>query len=794
VRSIYDTDYPTENLKIDLMEPQELERILKSGKKVNVLNFPVGVEIYLHNPYRICNISPNGDWIELGTTLRTRFNRFLAFSKINKLEYLPIGEGDNLLLSDYMKGEYNKIKVNIEKSNAKLIWKIFWFNHLEATYDALPKKADLILADNLTVHSKAVLFHFLAITDSFIIFENKNHQINIDYWEQALKYWKATFDSREFWLDIEKIIDSEKANGNFELRNYNIDELKDELPNSILNSLSFIPLKLIEQNQHEKNGNASNYARAISIFLDLILKSDLGTNPMRMEYAKQLVENYISREVSTGFKTGSLKTMADAGKYRDLYDNGMLLIDRIHKITTSIKNLSKYNDPAFLREIDRIPEIHERVIEPLIEGIESFAVMHIDTASRELIDKTFYTQLILCLRILCELRITPSSRAKLIKNVFDLSSRFSYKKLPNKKLAELNTQSQASKNIINNDLFAKFYMMQYCYFINGEFADPDASVYKIYKTTTGIVSTTHYTFVPRSKLAKEYHDKKITLDNVKRKMQNSTEEKELKEKLKQLKQQTDSLNLKQKQLEQILQEFKNEENIINSSFQQKQNQIEEKIQSEVGILKTKPDFLSKTKPFEMEKKRLEDEKIKCVSKHRLDKKKKKANTETLIGIVLLVAALTYFATSVMFFHFHGIIGLLAFGLMGLFFIGDSDRLKLKIKTLHRSANKEIKKIDELISTEDLKIEMLTNELYPIVKLNFKQELDKNAENYKKQLSELNTKYDAGQQKKNLEDTISDIAIANTETEGINATLKNKNLVKALSDTDKHPIVAITRGY
>ncbi len=778
------------------MEIIELERIIKSCKKVNVLNYPVGIDIYQQNPYRICNISPNGSWKDTGTKLRVGFNRFFAFSQINKIEKTPIGDDAEFLLSDTMKRGYNNIKANIEKANAKLIWKIFWFNHLENDYETLPRDMNLIDPSNMNHHSQAILYHFLAIKETLKILENPQYLINLNYWEKALSKWGATFRDEIFWKDIDGIIQSEKANGNFEFRNYHLDSLKEELPSAIFNTLISIPLRSIENKLNNKYTGPKNSENFISPFLKLILKSKLGNESLRIAHAKKLIENQISSNVISELESDNLQKLADCGEYRKLYEKAMHLIDLINTETQNLKEIVSKNsfpDTSTIQDIDAVQEIHERAVEPLLEAIKSFAVMELDNMEREIIDKTFFTQLILCMRILCELKISPSSRAILIKNVFDLSSRFAYKQISKEELFNLNLEKKALAQIKNDDLFEKFYLLQYCYFINGEFADPDASFYKTYKTTKGIVLTTTRTFIPRSKLAKDFHDSNINLSDVKKRMHNNNGKQELKEKQKRLDKKVQILKQQQQQIESTLSVFNKKIKNLNTNYKTEQDKIEEKIKNEVKVLKTRQEFINKIKPIEKEKERLEIEKKNSVKKYDLKRKKNRALQQTILGIILLLMALSYFISSLLVFHFYSIAGFGIIGITGLFLSGNADRIRNKIDKIKEAANKEINKIKISISIENNKIEVLLNALYPVAKSKFQKEIDEFKKELYTKTAVLEKNYNTEQLNKNLTRIHSEMDSIDKELQGITKILQNYTIVKELTEAGNHPLEKIIQN-
>ena len=779
------------------MKKETIERVLRSSKKINVLNFPVGIEVYLLNPYRICNISPNGEWKKTGQKLNTEFNKFVAFSKINKLQKTPIGPGAEILFSEIVKKEFNKVKSNLNKAHAKIVWKIFWLNHLEQEYDNLPREIEEIDINNLSDHAKAILYHFLAINDSLNLLHDVSYKFNSHYWEKAFDYWAKVINDPGFWNEIETIIETEKANGNFEFRNYEREKVKEELVYAIFNTLLFIPLKLIEQNLNgDKNRNAER-SKCISMFLGVILKSHLGIESIRFEQAKQLTENKISKDVTTSIKEIKFKKWADNGEYRELYDNGMSFIDRIHTVTEQLKNDAHDKDihtSTFLAEIPKIPSVHERVIGPLLEGIESSEILFSDSAKRKIKNLTMFTQLLLGIRILCELNLDVATKGKLLKNIEQINNRFSYQNIPYKTVKELNKELDTFDGVVNVDYLNKFYISHYCYFIKGENADPDASFYKKYKTTKGVVTYTNYTFIPRSKLAKDYHDSKIKLADVKQYMRQNKSGKDLKERLKTLNQLIPNLTEQKKNLENRLKIYFDEKQKVSKEFENKRNGVTSKIEKEFTLLQKGVDYLTQYRSIEIKKKKTEEKKKEVINNSGFEENKVKIRKGLTLGIAFMVAAVLYIVGSLTLFHFYGLIGLLLFGIVGLFFIVNANSIEEKNKEIERKNRKETDPLNKSIGKEDEKIKALDKELLYIAESKFSNEMMhlKNLEF--DEINRLGEKHDVENMESMLKEILSEIDKSNKEIISINKSLNSKNEIKGSDQTKNHPVVKIVRGY
>ncbi|MBN2612313.1 MAG: hypothetical protein JXB00_12200 [Bacteroidales bacterium] len=773
------------------MKTDLIEKILKSSKKINVLSFPVGIEIYLLNPFRICNISPDGEWSNLGMKLKTGFNRFIAFSKIKKIEKVPIGPDKEFILSDFMQSEFNKLKGNIEKPHAKLIWKIFWLNHLQEKYDKLPRDLEALEIKTMSNHAKAVVYHFLAINDSIKVLDDPKNKINISFWEKALEYWSQTFRDESFTGEIAAIIEHEIKQGNFEFRDYTIEKLINELVDAIFNTVTFIPLKLIEQDLSSSEANLKSRSQCISKFLGLILKSDLGSEKIRHELAKQLTENKISKEVTSLFKGITFKQWADKGDYRNLYDTGMKFIDKIHDATNQLKDDAhdkNIHTSTFLNEVPKIPSIHARVIAPLLEGVESLEIVNSQYVSREIKDKTFFTQLILCLRVLSELNVDIPTKGSLIKNLNDINKRFLFNKLNKEQINLLNIEKRALPDLYNCDICDKYYLAQYCYFLNGEFADPDASLYKTFETNKGIIKFTNYTFIPRSKLAADYHNSKISLDDLSFHIRNKTNREDLTLNLENLKSAKPQLIKGIADLEDKLKPFTNEKNKIDTLYYLKRKELAININKEKEDYRKSTAFLTRIRPLETEKNKIQDEIDIIPEKQAITGLTRKKSLQNKIGVTLLVLSVIYFFGSVISFHFYGLLGLIIIGFFGLLFIGNSEETAKKIKDQEPKIQDKTAKLNKDILKINKEIERIEKEADQEVEKSFQNETDKINRDENTDIEHFKSVYDVENIEFAMNEMNNELERVNNEIDSISNLLKNKDLIKNQQSAKNHPVV------
>lgn len=671
------------------MKLELIERILKSGNKVNVLNYPVGIEIFLLNPFRICNISPDGDWNNMGKNLKTSFNRFLSLSKINKMEKEPIGPGKDFLFNNYLMEEYRKINANIDKPHAKLAWKIFWMNSLADKYDQLPRQMEKIDLAEFSDHSKAIVYHSLAINNTIPVLNNPSANIQTQYWEKALEFWALTFENENFWNEIKEIVDQEEKKGHFEFRGYSIEKIKKEIANAIYSSMLFFPLKLNEQDFSEDKNKEKSRSNCFSKFLNILLTSKLGSESLRLEFAKQLVENRIGKESSSVLKKVEFKKWCSEGKYRKLFDTSMRYIDKIHNTTEIIKEEShdkNLHASTFLEDIHEIPEIHSRAVNIIIEGILVDADNDLD---REVKDRMYITQLILGLRILSELKVDTNTRLRIIKTIEVLLSRFSYGKMSQKEKASLNSNILAQTELVNHEIVKKYYMAQYCYFIDGEYADPDASLYKTEKVQNGNLITTNYTFIPRSKVAKKFHDGSLKASDVGKNLRTQRSKDDVRIRLEEIKSGIAEKIVEKEKFEKINRNYISEYKKIQKIFNHKRSQLELNIAKKYEELKKSDEFVLRFRAIGIEISKLRKKKEAIDKKEgSLESIEKKRKLQMRLGLALLVIAFPAFIVLMVLFSFLvvGVGVALVLSISGVVFIDQAEKSKKRKIALKRKHN------------------------------------------------------------------------------------------------------------
>lgn len=535
---------------------QDFEQSIIHTPKAKVLGFPVGIDIYYFNPFRVCNLSPNGEWDPLKKSLQTKYHRFLSLSKIKRIETPPIGPGKEVLLNKTFRPEFEKIKRKIDKPNARIVWKIFWLNHIGDQYKSLPRDIVELSNTNLSDHSLAVLFHFQAIDHTLALIEGKETSFKKHLWEQALVYWDKVMKDDNFWQEIQEIILTETEKGYYEFREHDISSLKQEVISAIYHSVSTIPLKLIEEDLE-----IAEKEEWISNFLSIILRSPLGDDQFRITFVKRIAENRISKDVVRAFASDDFRSWANQGKYERLYERGMKFLDSIHTNSEALtQELDTFNTlTSSVRGFAETPGLHTRAIGPLFDAIQASQITQDQEIDRQDKDRSIFTFLILCLRMLSEFKLDSHSQILLMEEVDWMNNRFSFNKLSTKEKEKLNQAAWQTKDILNSEIPNRYYLAQYCYFQDGEFADPSASIIKKFVKDQTSFTLTSYSLIPRSELAKQVHEKRLSAAEAVDQGRASSQKENLKTQSKILKLEIDSLSSQITEKEKALQVFRDQE-------------------------------------------------------------------------------------------------------------------------------------------------------------------------------------------------------------------------------------------
>jgi len=761
------------------------EKMLRSGKKIEVLGFPVGLDIYFFNPFRICNLATQGEWANLTDQLRRNYNRFLAFWKIKRLEKDIIGPGSDFLLNENFRQDFNNIKADIGKPNIRLVWKVFWADPKQADYDHLSRDLNTIPAEGLSDHSMAVFYHFNSIINALEVNENPKMEVNTLLWKRTFEFWYKTLENSFFWGEIEHIVQSERDRGGWEFKNYNQDDFKKQLIDAVYNTCMIVPLNLIESETDSKKIEEN-----ISKFLNVILRSSLGDESIRYKYAKMLAENLISKSVTRSFKSVSFKEWMDEGKYRKLYDTGMAYIEKIHDITYSIELASHDNNihtSTFLEYIPKIPDIHSRVISPLESGLLSSDIFSNDLKDKTL-NRTLFAELILLFRILTELNIDPGVKYKLIKSADALISRFGYDKLKPSEIKKLNTDAATFHEIYDKNISKKFYMTQYCYFLQGEYADPDGSIYKEFQKQDGIVIRTTRTFVPRSRLASDFHNKKIAKQDIIESRRLKVDHGDLNIELETLKQKSKNILTEKEKVDELIHQFELEKKEIVQKGKGKLDEFEQRVN------KKKIEALQKSQyanAIKTNNEKINESKSQLNSLEKqmrsLDRGTKLGRVVDIISGVLIFLGLIFYIIAVSGIIKAILIWIGFFGFIGnaIFKKRDSKKRANILDSLEKekiSANQRIKKLSKTIQVMEKAIyKQVHDQLFGNERLILLNE-------QAKRIQQMNKKHDSNTIKtkqKSLENKYDTI---NDRIDSIISALKRTTEVLAKSKFKHHPII------
>jgi hypothetical protein len=511
-------------------------------KTTDLLGIQTNILLFHNNPFRICDISANGDWEGTENKLNSIFGKFINYARINKLYTTPIGPSSDYLLNEDTINDLGRLKQNVSKPNFRLAWKLFWFNEDENVFSGLPKKLSEFRAEGLTNHSLAVFYHFSAIQNSLEYCNGECKKINFKLWDSAFEYWSKVLKDEQFWERINSIAEREKKSGYFDLRNFSILQTKEEVIHTIYNTFIAFPLTLIEE---ELSSNGGEFY--FSQFLSCILKSPLGENSLKEEYAKRIFSVRLNKEISKQFPDVQFLNWANNGEFLKLFETGMDFIDKIHTVTQSIQNESQdkdINTTTFLSEVSSLKNIHSDTIKPLVQTLKSNNV-HLNTSvSENNIDKTMFSIMVVGLRVLSELQIDNNIQLILKNSIQEYFDKFNLDRLDPKEIKELNKSLNDFPEFINPLFSNHKYLAQYCFFLEGEFAHPEASIFKTQEKKVGNLTKFYKTVIPRSKLAMDFHEGKISKDKLFKELRLSTKLKLVESAIAEIDIEMESINVK----------------------------------------------------------------------------------------------------------------------------------------------------------------------------------------------------------------------------------------------------------
>ena len=489
----------------------------------------------------------------------------------------------------------------------------------------------------------------------------------------------------------------------------------------------------------------------------------------------------IEKIAHTGFKK-----WGENCKYRKLYDVGMLYIEKIHEVTHRIKEEShdqRIHASTFLSQVPQIPEIHSRAINILLDGILCDINPKFDRDKKDL---TYLTQLFLGLRVLAEVKIDTNKRLKIINYTEERMTRFQYIKLKPKVIKQLNTDAYKMEELVNSEIVSKYYMAHYCYCLEGEYADPDASIYEVGKHQKGNVITTNYTFVPRSKLAKEYYSGKIKKIDVAEKMRYQRDKSKTKQRLDSIK---ELLTEKNKSLKKLNGKFNDYNSKLTEFELEKTQNIDKlnlKIEEESKNLKQSDEFLPKLRKIEIEEKKLKQkqkEQVGNKTEKYFDQKNKfygKWSNDVLIsaipiGILLwLMINLTLgLVTAIILLAIGGVLGYISYKFeeRKQYFISNKKRLS---KEIREKVDRKVKEINKIIDKR--------------VRETFTDDFKNIDNSFENEQSKLNNDFEIDKLEVDIRETKLRIDKLEAERKGLQK--DSSQVIKSAGSCKKHPILNI----
>ena len=438
------------------------ERLVKRVQRAEVKGFPIGMDAYHLNPFRILDFP-----ISVSVTeMLKRLKKYKMYSMVGRSGEIAqaINFGREFRLSKY---DIQEMQDKIDNPRAWLAYGIFWFDLSSDHYQSLSKEPQMIINhfereinDNgskpTALHSLAIMYHGLAIQNALDVFEGSVDP-DFNLWEKAFDYWNHTLMQEQFWETLQVRIDSLTDPSFLE---YKVESLREEMQAAILGSLLPVPLEFVELGKID---------RVAFGYLKVLLDSSLGSSLQRGRLAANLVKGILLKRTSLSHSSEMLEALVLKGQYRDFYNIGMKLLNNVNKETESLETDSGI-------KISDLPEIHDKFAQLLLPAINSRP----ESDDEKILICTIQAGHVLASRLLTEFRLSEH----LVVNI--------------KKAHESSRTILGAKEISHDPAI--------CYWVDSEYADPDCSICKPFlKATPGGTRYIRQVVIPRSRYAYEWH-------------------------------------------------------------------------------------------------------------------------------------------------------------------------------------------------------------------------------------------------------------------------------------------------
>ena len=474
---------------MQVMEQGKIERLLTRPFDMDVLKNKTKMGLYIENPFRLVSLSGKASRQDTESAVSNFNNRYrLLGDKMIHKNACKLGYCKNGIVKDP-----KAILGQLEHPLKRIFNEVFWFNLSQEIVDLI-KSGDSIgdrevrniirqaFKNNgnenkaLYRHAVAISYHNAAI-DNEIDYLLGSAPLDPGLWERSFKNWAETLNDENFWRHFEERI---RQINDFRLTIQDVEELKEKIPGIIL---SFN-----------------------SIFADVY--GNMSRNEDLNRHIKMLTESGFAKNTSREM----LKNIARLRIDEEIRPMVAMVQDQI------LNEKSKLSYENFKNRLDKVFDVISNIFEPWrkLQYPEEMLCSPVTDKLAELILKATNEKL------------DYKGDAQKINLIYNL---LIFEKLLEIPLAsstrlKLNQEARKVRGILYPDHahLPETILPTKCWFISTEPADPVSGIklkfYMIDKIHGANVSwNKHEVMIPRSKLAKDYHDGKISKKNIQDKLQ-----------------------------------------------------------------------------------------------------------------------------------------------------------------------------------------------------------------------------------------------------------------------------------
>jgi len=475
------------------MGEEKLQTLLRRPFDVEVLKGRTGMDLYLCNPFRILALSAMASREDTENAQAKFSNRYgLIGEKALKKSACKLGYCRYGALQDP-----EGLIQQLSHPSKRLLNEVFWFHLPQPVVDRLNNGVTLSDASARTVirqafksaavqnqtlarHAVAIAYHTAAINNEIEYLLGRGEE-DLRLWHQAHKYWQETLNDDAFWRHLK---DRVQTLNDFRLKSTDIDDLKKAVPVVILSFNAVFASLCANLERHDD----------LKRHIRLVIHSGFAKHPVQAVIEKMAaarLEEELRPLISTvrqkleGDKKISLTAM------RGDIEHVKNRLQQAYEYWRSLK----FSD-ALLRTTE---------LDDLLQLIITWTNNKLDYQGSG-VDKC----LLYMMQLYNDLLELPISEARALS---------------------LNREMRKNRNIMyppDKAPLPQDISPMNCWFIKNQPADPESSIsISVYKITGStmlgygqyeIHSNSFKLLIPRSKLAKDYHDRKIKKEDIEKKL------------------------------------------------------------------------------------------------------------------------------------------------------------------------------------------------------------------------------------------------------------------------------------